>query len=363
MNKFYAAVMAGFMLTGCFSKMTPLSGESPKVVKMIFETDMGNDVDDALALDMIYKYAEAGKVDLLGIMSNKNSKYSAEFIDIMSTWYGHANVPVGIVKNGVDSESDAKNYAQAVCELQQNGKPAFERTLTDYESLPEAPVLYRQILSQQPDSSVTIVSVGFSTNIARLLDTPADAYSTLTGKELVAAKVKLLAVMAGSFGKDSLKEYNIVKDIPSAKKIFDEWPTPIVASPFEVGIRIMYPGASIANDFNWGMMHPMVEAYKAYLKMPYDRPTWDLTAVLYAAEPDSAYMTMSEEGIISVTDEGYTLFKADNEGKHSYLSVTDEQAEHIKNYFMDLITQRPVKYKANKDEKQNTSTAYTGLKQ
>ncbi|MGD9557100.1 MAG: nucleoside hydrolase [Mangrovibacterium sp.] len=346
MNKFYAVAMAGFILTGCLSKSKPPSGKNPKeqVARMIFETDMGNDVDDALALDMIYKYAEAGKVDLLGVMSNKNSRYSAGFIDIMATWYGHADVPIGVVKNGIDSEGDAVNYAQVVCGLIENGKPVFERTRTDCDSFPEATELYRKILSRQPDSSVTLVSVGFSTNIARLLDTPADAYSSLSGRELVAAKVKLLTVMAGSFGRDSLKEYNIVKDILSAKKIFAEWPTLIVASPFEVGIRINYPGGSIANDFNWGMMHPMVEAYKAYLPMPYDRPTWDLTAVLFAAEVDSALMTQSGKGIISVTDEGYTLFRADNEGKHSYLSVTEDQAEQIRKYFVNLITQRPAKY-------------------
>jgi inosine-uridine nucleoside N-ribohydrolase len=313
-------------------------------IRLIFETDIGNDVDDALALDMIYKYMEAGKVDLLAIMSNKNSKYSAEFTDIMATWYGHANIPIGIVKDGVDSESDAVNYARAVCEMTVSGKPVFERTLTDYESLPEASALYRKILAQQPDHSVDIVSVGFSTNIVKLLDTPADDYSPLTGKELIAAKVKQLVMMAGSFGENSLKEYNIVKDIPAAQKIFSEWPTPIVATPFEVGIKIKYPAASIENDFNWGILHPMVEAYKVYLPMPYDRPTWDLTAVLYAAEPDSIFMNKSPNGIISVDTAGYTIFTANENGKHIYLDVTEEQTKEIKDYFIRLIAKKPLKY-------------------
>jgi inosine-uridine nucleoside N-ribohydrolase len=288
---------------------------------------------------------EAGKVDLLAIMSNKNSKYSAEFTDIMATWYGHANVPIGIVKDGVDSESNAVNYARAVCEMTVDGKPAFERTLTDYESLPEASALYRKILAQQPDHSVHIVSVGFSTNITKLLDTPADKYSPLTGKELVAAKVKQLVMMAGSFGENPLKEYNVIKDIPAAQKIFSEWPTPIIATPFEVGIKINYPATSIENDFNWGILHPMVEAYKSYLPMPYDRPTWDLTAVLYVADPDSVFMNKSPNGIISVNTAGYTLFESIETGSHIYLDVTSEQADKIKNYFTHLITQKPLKYR------------------
>ncbi|MDR1122031.1 MAG: nucleoside hydrolase [Dysgonamonadaceae bacterium] len=337
MKKLFIFVTLSILgLTSCSSKP-----EGQKKIKLIFETDMGNDVDDALALDMIYKYVEVGKVDLLAIMSNKNSAYSAEFTDIMATWYGHADVPIGIVKDGVDSESDAVNYARVVCEIAVDGKPAFERTRTDYESLPEAAGLYRKMLAQQPDHSVHLVSVGFSTNIAKLLDTPADAYSPLTGKELVAAKVKQLVMMAGSFGENPLKEYNVVKDIPAVQKIFSEWPTPVVITPFEVGIKINYPAASIENDFNWGVLHPMVEAYKAYLPMPYDRPTWDLTAVLYVAEPDSVFMNKSPQGIIHVDSAGYTIFEPVESGNHIYLDVTDEQADKIKNYFIRLITQKP----------------------
>ena len=39
-------------------------------VKVIFDTDMGNDVDDVVALDMFYKYLDEGSVELLGIISS-----------------------------------------------------------------------------------------------------------------------------------------------------------------------------------------------------------------------------------------------------------------------------------------------------
>jgi inosine-uridine nucleoside N-ribohydrolase len=338
------SVLITMMSFGWVACSPPSAQGGQEKIKLIFETDMGNDVDDALALDMIYKYVDAGKVDLLAVMSNKNSPYSAEFTDVMATWYGHTGVPIGIVKDGVDSETDAVNYARLVCGQTLDGPPAFERTLTDYDALPEAPLLYRQILAQQPDRSVTVVSVGFSTNIARLLDTPPDEYSPLTGKELVAAKVKLLSVMGGSFGENRVKEYNIVKDIPAAQKVFSEWPTPVVVSPFELGVQINYPATSIENDFHWDRLHPMVEAYKAYLPMPYDRPTWDLTALLRVAEPDSVWMNTSVAGTISVDDEGYTSFRATDEGRHRYLSVTEQQIEPMKNYFIRLITQKPLKY-------------------
>jgi hypothetical protein len=150
--------------------------------------------------------------------------------------------------------------------------------------------------------------------------------------------------MAGCFNNENLFEYNVVKDIPAAKKVFDEWPTRLVTSPFEVGIAINYPGESIENDFNWTPLHPMVEGYKVYLEMPYDRPTWDLTSVLYAIEGPS-YFNVSPSGTIKVNDKGGTEFKPDENANRYYLTVDSVQAENIKNYFIDLITKQPAIYK------------------
>ena len=235
-SKLYLIGLLVLALSSCTSKKQQTAEITPSVPKIILETDIGNDVDDALALDMLYKYLDAGDIDLLGITINKEGTYPAEYTDIMNTWYGYPQIPIGIIHNGADCENDATNYAKAVCLIQKdNGEPAFKRSLKgDYNQLPEAPALYRKLLAQQPDSSVTIISVGFSTNLARLLDTPADNVSPLTGKELVAQKVKLLCTMAGCFNNPNLFEYNVVKDIPAAKKIFSEWPTTLVTSPFEV---------------------------------------------------------------------------------------------------------------------------------
>lgn len=49
-----------------------LSCSAPHPQAVIFDTDMGNDVDDALALAMLYRYSDEGKAKVLGIMVNKN---------------------------------------------------------------------------------------------------------------------------------------------------------------------------------------------------------------------------------------------------------------------------------------------------
>ena len=132
------------------------------------------------------------------------------------------------------------------------------------------------------------------------------------------------------------------KGLQDFQVIFGEWPTPVVTSPFEVGIQVNYPATSIENDFGWTPAHPVVEAYKAYLPMPYDRPTWDPTAVLYAVEGGD-WFTVSEPGRIIVTDEGSTLFEADEAGTRRYLSVTEDQAKAILDHFVEVITSEPRK--------------------
>ena len=308
---------------------------------MIFETDIGNDIDDALALDMLYKYMDQGIIKLSAVMANKCAPEVGEYMDIMNTWYGYPDIPVGIVREGADDAWG--RYAREVVALKnEDGTPMFKRTHSDYDKLPDAHILYRKILASKPDQSVVISSVGFSTNLARLLDTPADEYSPLTGKELVAQKVKLLVPMAGNMEDPKYVEYNVERDLPAAKKVFAEWPTPIVVTPFELGLAIEYPGKSMECDFPWVPQHPLVESYRSYGEgsIQYDRPTWDLTSVLYAVEGDK-WFTVSEPGTITITEEGYSIFTPSADGRFRYLKATPEQADGINKRFQEIITLKP----------------------
>lgn len=332
-------------ILSCSTPGSAVGTKGASAVPVIFETDMGNDVDDALALDMLYKYMDEGKVKLMGISNNKNSDYSLPFLQIMNNKYGYPKIPLGNVLQGANSKGDSRDYAQAVCEYSEGGEPVFEKFKKKNAETVESVMLYRRLLSQQPDTSVIIISVGFSTNIARLLDSEPDNYSSYNGRELIKKKVKFLSMMAGSFN-DALKggEYNVIKDTAAAQKVFREWPTSIIVSPFEVGASILYPAASIENDFKWGEPHPLTIAYRSYLPMPYNRPTWDLTAVLYAIEGKADYFAISEPGEIAVHSKGKTLFVPSSTGKSRYLMVNTQQAERIKNRFIELITRKPKYY-------------------
>lgn len=312
-------------------------------VNVILETDIGNDVDDALALGLAYNYMDAGKMNLLAISINKEGSAPAEFVDIMNTFYGHPEIPIGIIREGAYCEEDAVNYAKVVVDMKnEDGTPVFARSIKDYSTLVDAPELYRKILPAQPDKSVVVVSIGFSTNLVKLLESEPDEYSGLSGRDLVAKKVKTLVVMAGNFEDPNFHEYNVWKDVPAAKIVLETWPTPVVASPFELGIKTCYPASSIENDFKWSSPNPIVEAYKSYLPMPYDRPMWDPTALMYAVEGDG-WFTMSGNGHIAVTDEGSTLFTPDPDGDRKYMEADSLQVKAIVDHFVELIPFQPVR--------------------
>ena len=303
-------------------------------LRVIFDTDMGNDVDDPLALDMLYKAVDRGEITLLGILSSKDTEFSPRYIDMMNTWYGYPEIPVGRVRDGVVLKRD--DSARAVCE---SGLFPRSRRDRDYG---DPVTLYRRLLAESPDSSVVVVSVGFSTNLGRLLESRGDRYSPLDGIELVKRKVKSCSVMGGSFGDKPRAEYNIVNDIPNAKRLFALCPVPVAVVSLELGKTVNYPGASIETDFAWAGKHPMVEGYKAYRKMPYDRPTWDMMSVLYVLRPEM--FGVSEPGIICVDDQGYTYFTPTPRGKHTVLTLTPGQQDAVLRFFVRELSSKPAKY-------------------
>ena len=259
----------------------------------------------------------------------------------MNSWYGYPDLPIGIVIDGV--KHDTSTYTRNVVEMKMDGKKLFDRSLQDGQELPVAVSLYRKLLSESPDSSIVIIAVGQSTNLARLLDSEPDEYSTMPGLELVSRKVDYLSIMAGNF-LEGRPETNIFNDSASAARVLEAWPTEIWFSPYHVGMACPYPGESMINDFAKVDFHPLVEAYKSYQPMPYDRPTWDLTSVLFAVEKDSSYFTISPPGKVSLVfapnfeHHVVTHFTAHPQGKHRYLSVDEKQAKRIQKRLIEMVS-------------------------
>jgi inosine-uridine nucleoside N-ribohydrolase len=310
-------------------------------VRIIFDTDIGNDVDDALALGMLHSLQSRGECELLAVTITKDHALAAPFVDAVNTFYGRGRIPIGMVRDGVTPE-DSKFLPLAT--QRDGGKLRYPHNLKDGADAPEATALLREVLAAQPDASVAMVQVGFSSNLARLLDTPADDHSDLSGLDLVKKKVSVLSIMAGAFQPIEGKpycEYNVVFDLTAAKKLTAEWPTPIVWSGFEIGLAIPYPAASIEQDYRYVAHHILPEAYQLYEPTPHERPTWDLTSALWAVRPNRGYFGLSEPGTVAVAEEGETIFTPSPEGKHRYLTVDALQVAQVKEALVQLCSQPP----------------------
>ena len=330
----------------CLSLMaaspTLLRADEPlsRPVKLIFDTDMGNDIDDALALGVIHALQSRGECELLAVTLSKDNDFAAPFCDLVNTFYGRGQILLGVVRNGKTPEDS--RYLTDTVKASDNGQPRYPRKLQSGKDAPEAVGLLRKTIAAQPDRSVALVVVGFSTNILRLLDSSADQHSPLTGKELVTQKVRLLSMMAGMFSeKNRIKEYNVWIDSPSAQRVFGEWPTPLIASGFEIGQAIKFPASSINRDFGYVPHHPLKQAYELYQKMPYDRETWDLTSVLYAVRPDHGYFGLSPAGRIRVDEKDVTQFDAADGGQQRFLTVNAEQIARVREALIQLASQPP----------------------
>ncbi len=310
-------------------------------IPLIFDTDIGNDIDDALALGMIHALESRGECKLLAVTVTKDEPMSAPFVDAINTFYGRPDVPIGVVRKGPTPEP---SKFTPLAGQKDGAELRYPHRLTNGTDAPDAVKLLRQTLARAKDGSVVIVQVGASTNLARLLASEGDESCRLSGSELVKQKVRLLSVMAGSFDakkKSSPAEYNVKIDVPSATKVFSEWPTPIVFSGFEVGLAATYPAKSIEEDYGYVPHHPLAEAYRLYEQMPYDRPTWDLTSVLYAVRPGRDYFQLSPPGRVAVDKDGVTSFEARPSGQHRYLILPDGQRSRLQEAFVQLASQPP----------------------
>ena len=308
-------------------------------VKLILDTDMGNDVDDVMALCMVHSLQKRRACELLAVTLTKDHPKAAAFVDAVNTFYGFPEIPIGVVREGPAKE--AGKYNALADEKNPDGTLRYPHKLLSGTDAPEAVALLKQTLARQPDDSVVIVQVGFFTNLSSLLDDP-------DGKLLTSKKVKMLCIMAGAFQTVNFDtrhlEYNVKLDVPAAQKLAKEWPTPVIWSGYEIGVAAPFPHQAIEEDLNYTPHHPLKEAYLLYSPPPHDRPTWDPAAVLFAVYPDRGYFDLSPAGNVIVENDSATLFRPSKkgvEGKHSFMVMNPAQASRVQEAIVQLCVEPP----------------------
>lgn len=307
------------------------NSEDVKPVAVIFDTDMGPDYDDVGALAMLHAFADRGDARILATMASTKYENVAAVLSVLNTYFERPDIPIGVPKGDALTLRDFQHWSDSLV-------ANYPHAINSNDEVPDATALYRRILSQQPDNSVTIITVGFLTNIASLLRSSPDQYSSMTGLELVDTKVKQLVSMAGKFPEGT--EFNIEEDAAAAKYVFDNLKIPVLFSGFEIGQKIKSGLPLIHNDQIrdspvkdvYRISMPMAEADSA------GRMSWDQTAVLVGVMGYAPWYKVIK-GRIVVEDDGSNRWVSEGTA-HRYL-VEDSDPSEVQELINQLMMHQP----------------------
>ena len=316
-------------------------------VKIVFDSDMFEDYDDVGAMAVLHALADAGEAEILATVSCTRDNASVAMIQILNRYYGRPDIPVGCAKKiGVSGQPrDHEKYLEMLKRY-----PGWH-TYGNSDDAPDSVAVYRKTLAAQPNGSVVVCSVGMLTNIRLLLESGADELSPLSGRDLVAKKVKLLVSMCcqANYG----VEYNSMLDWISSDVTLRLWPTPIVFSDADYG-RHLYCGRCLADAYK-GDLDPVKEIFSKAL-MPREKlsptsldqepghPAWDQSAVLYAVRGRGNWCKLEPGRYEMVGTKGADKWTYDVNGHHARIVERMWRVQVGK--IIDELTMRPPKNRA-----------------
>ena len=215
-----------------FAKGKPSSGA-------FFDTDFAS-IDSVLAAAMLFGLQGKNDCRVAIITVSRPNLAVVGFADTVERFYkgpagNFAQVPpIGMRTEGAAGDTSAA-FTVPFQKKTSDGKAVYTNQVKSVIDTGDPSTLIRNYLEAQYDQNAFFVMAGPASNLAAALD-----FSGIP--ELISQKVKYLVVSAGSFAGESV-DARIKADIPAARKIFSEWPTPIVVCGSEIGPNLPFPGS------------------------------------------------------------------------------------------------------------------------
>ena len=308
-----------------------LSAQEAAPVKVLFDTDMDTDCDDAGALAMLHAFADHGEVEILATTVSSRYQWSAPTVDAINTYYGRPDLPIGVPKGEGATLDRQYRYPKQIAE-------AFPHDLPSNDAAPSAVDVYRRVLAAAPDDSVVLVTVGYLTNVRDFLASEPDEHSPLSGIDLARRKVKRWVCMGGRYPHelDPGQWGNFKPDAAAAVWAARVWPGHVVFSG--LGTEVL-TGAGLAATPE---TNPVRRAYELYLgDLATQRPSWDQTALLYAVRGTADFFEIERQGYNHLFSNGTNVWRpAPDDPRHVLLRRT-ATPEHLANVIEALMVQPP----------------------
>lgn len=285
---------------------------------------MSIDVDDVGAVCAMHALADRGEVNILAVVHNSASEQGVGALSVLNHYYGRDDVPIGAYRGRVGLPNE--NYQSPWGFKRLPPEPAwqvgpyvgplvkaFPSRVRNMSQAYDATTLLRLVLAAASERSVTIVSVGYATNLLGLLESSNDHTSALTGRQLVFKKVKQLVLMGGRhmFHKNEPVEWNLAGATPQANvcngacgehdnlgsitnRTLAQWPREarLVYVDFETGVDI-WTGEVLRNGAPESS--PCRLAYEIFCKVnvgwchKMNRCSWDIMALIFAVRGPSRF--------------------------------------------------------------------------
>lgn len=332
MKNIFIILAALFLISTSCKVKAPDEAVMP--VKIIFDTDMGPDYDDVGALAFLHAMADSGKADILATVASNKHELVVPSIELINTWFGRPDLPLGAPKTEGVTLGSSQHWADSIV-------AKYPHRLHSTADAADAVEVYRKILAAQPDSSITVVTVGFLTNLNNLLKSQPDGISNLNGKELISKKVKLLVSMAGWFPDG--KEFNVYMDSVASVYVFDNWPGKIIFTGFEIG-RDIHTGLRLINQDIKNS--PVKDVFRISIPLSEEdkngRMSWDETAALIAVYGTEGFFD-TVKGKIIVNSDGSNTWQNDPSGKHAYV-VQKMAIKEIESFIENRMMHVPEKH-------------------
>jgi hypothetical protein len=272
----------------------------PAQQRLIYDDDCSQDVDCVATLPILHSLADRGEIRVLAMVADSANPFSAPTLRLFANYAGHPQMPIGA--NQSNEPSNALCVKEGCNESPWTGKLVARFDPGDTRiHYPDCVAVYRSALAKQPLHSVAIVATGFATCLNRLLASPADAVSPLSGAELVRQKVKLLSVMGGKYPAGT--EWNFECDAQGFHALFSQWTRqhgypPVYLNGFANGLDILAGAPAKASP----EVNPT--RYGLQLAKTDQRPMWDMLSALFAARgpayKGTTYFTQSTPGTVMV---------------------------------------------------------------
>ena len=283
---------------------------------LIIDTDVWVDCGDMLGLAVGHGLVSCGDATIAAVIHDTSYAGGVTTADVLNTYCGRGSIPCGQWKGAaIETTSPSPVYSFYL-------NANYPSTYT-YANAPDSTTLYRTLLAASPNNSVAIAGIGPLNCLSALLQSPADGISSLTGSQLVAAKVSRLVEMAGDYPSAATAEFNMVQSVSASQYVAANWPSTVplwwMGVAFTQSIR---SGESVWQYLP--MSHPTRYAMNLQVGQA-NVPSWDELPVLAAATGlgyrGSAYFSLSAAGTNVVHSDGTNTFTAGTGGTQAYVSL------------------------------------------